>query len=165
MIEKSKKSRKKESVDPIQHAINRALRYLNYRPRSEAEVRGRLERYGYDDNIIEAALNKLRPSGLIDDASFAAYWNENRSSFSPRSTRRLGQELRQKGVNSEIIIAVTKSIDDTDEAYRAGHKKASSLSKTDHNEFRKKMGAFLRYRGFDYDVISTVTEKLWQEKT
>ena len=151
-------------ADLTQRAMDQALRYLGYRPRSESEVRARLARYGYEDDVIARTLNRLRTSGLISDTSFATFWKESRVNFSPRSNRLLTQELRQKGVSSEIIAATTEGIDNETEAYRAGYKKAHSLDKVDYYEFRRKLGAFLHRRGFDYEVIKSVVDKLWQER-
>ena len=154
-------SRKRDHL--VQRAVDRALRYLSCRPRSESEVKGRLERYGYEDDIIARTLDRLRGSGLIDDASFAAFWKENRAGFSPRSSRLVTQELRQKGVSSEIIAEVVETLDNESEAYRAGYKKAHSLERADYYGFRRKLGAFLQRRGFDYEVIGVVVERLWRE--
>lgn len=147
-----------------QLAMNRALQYLSYRPRSEYEVKNRLQRYGYEDDIIATTLDRLRNSGYVDDVAFTTFWKENRSSFSSRSTRLIVQELKQKGIDSETIAETIADINDEAEAYRAGQKKAHSLSTVEKYEFRRKLGAFLRRRGFDYEVISPVVNRLWNEQ-
>ena len=148
----------------VQRAMDLALRYLSYRPRSESEVRARLNRYGYEDDVIARTLDRLRGLGLIDDASFAVFWKENRASFNPRSSRLVAQELRQKGVSSEIIAETVETLDNEAEAYRAGYKKAHSLKRADYYGFRTKLGAFLHRRGFGCEVIRVVVERLWREK-
>jgi len=150
--------------DLVQRAIDRALRYLSCRPRSESEVMARLARYGYEDDVIARTLDRLRGSGLIGDASFAAFWKENRASFSPRSSRLVAQELRQRGVSSEIIAEAVATLDNEAEAYRAGNKKAHSMETADYYGFRRKLGAFLHRRGFDYEVIRLVVDRLWREQ-
>jgi len=147
-----------------QHAMNRALQYLSYRPRSEYEVKTRLQRYGYEDDIIATTLDRLRNSGYVDDVAFTTFWKENRSSFSSRSARLIVQELKQKGIDSETIWESIADINDEAEAYRAGQKKAHSLGTVEKYEFRRKLGAFLRRWGFDYEVISSVVNRLWNEQ-
>jgi regulatory protein len=73
------------------------------------------------------------------------------------------RELKQKGIDPEIIAEVTQEIDNETEAHRAGYKKALSLSGADYFDFRKKMSAFLYRRGFDYQVIKGTIELLWKE--
>jgi regulatory protein len=52
-------------------AIDVALRYLAQRPRSEQEVRRRLQRAGVADDAVDGVLVQLRQHGLVDDAAFA----------------------------------------------------------------------------------------------
>lgn len=154
-----------KKAEEHQRAMDRALQFISYRQRSEFEVSNRLKRYGYGDEMIKATLERLRNAGYVSDVSFARFWRENRLSFSSRSSRLMAQELTQKGIDSEIISTIVEGIDDESEAYRAGAKKAHTLNTADYHVFRRKMGAFLRRRGFDYDIIVPVVDKLWKEKT
>jgi len=58
---------------------------------------------------------------------------------------------------------VLDGIDDEESAYRAAQKRGRTLAKEDYETFRRKLGAFLRRRGFSYEVVSRTTERLWQE--
>ncbi|MFO8101261.1 MAG: RecX family transcriptional regulator [Dehalococcoidia bacterium] len=155
---------KLKNFEQAQQALERARRYLAARPRSEMEVRMRLQRYGYGEEIISLTIDRLRESGLVDDAAFADFWKQNRREFNPRSTRMMARELKQKGVSQEMATVAVEGIDDEDEAYRAGYRKAHSLSAANYSEFRRKLGAFLYRRGFDYGVINSTVERLWKEK-
>jgi len=143
--------------------LNAAIHYLSYRPRSEFEIKERLRRRGFDDNTIESVIAKLREQGLVDDASFARFWQENRDSFSPRSQWLTKLELKQKGVTDDIIAQVIDAIDDDDSAYRAALSKAQRLSQADYQSFRRRLGEYLKRRGFGYGVINHAIERLWSE--
>jgi len=143
--------------------LNAAIHFLSYRPRSEFEVKERLLRRDFDNNTVEAVIAKLREQGLVDDAAFAQFWKENRDSFSPRSQWLTKLELRQKGVTDDLIDQVTNTIDDDDSAYRAALSKARSLPKSDYKGFRRRLGEFLKRRGFGYGVINHTIERLWSE--
>ena len=54
------------SSDRSQRCLNAALRFLSYRPRSEAELRERLRRRGFDSDSIEAVTAKLKEQGLLE---------------------------------------------------------------------------------------------------
>src|SRR5215212_7175344 len=86
-------------------AYARALHFLGYRIRSAQEIRARLQRDDWPDEVIERVLARLHDEHLIDDAHFAAAWVENRSLSRPRGARALKQELRGKGVGREEIEA------------------------------------------------------------
>jgi len=150
--------------DHFHRCLNAASRYLSYRPRSESEVRGRLQRHGFDGDCIEAVIAKLKEQGLVDDVAFAQFWKDNRESFSPRSQRLTKLELRRKGVVSEVIDQVVDAVDDGDSAYRAALSKARHWPLSDYQSFHRRLGEYLRRRGFNYEVINRTVERVWQER-
>lgn len=151
-------------VDLFQRCLNAALHYLDYRPRSEAELRERLKRRGFNGDNVEVTLAKLREQGLVNDLAFAEFWKDNRQSFSPRSQWLTRLELRQKGVAEDIIGQVVAGVDDEDSAYRAAMSRARHLPLSDYNAFRHRLGEYLKRRGFDYRVINHTVQKVWQER-
>src|SRR5258708_34968341 len=60
--------------DAFQDALDRALHFLGSRPRSEHEIRARLNRAGVAPDVADRVLERLRQNGLVDDAAFARYW-------------------------------------------------------------------------------------------
>jgi regulatory protein len=151
-------------ADLFQRCLSAALRYLSYRPRSEAELRGRLHRRGFDGDNVEAALAKLKEQGLVNDLAFAQFWKDNRQSFRPRSQWLTRLELKQKGVTEDIIDQVVAEVDDEDSAYRAAVGRARTLPRSDYHGFRRRLGEYLKRRGFGYGVISHTVERVWQER-
>jgi regulatory protein len=149
--------------DYYQRCLNASIRYLGYRPRSEAEIKQRLQQHGFDNTCAEKALLQLKKQGLVDDAAFARFWKDNRESFSPRSRRLTGLELRRKGLNNDIIEEITREIDDNESAYRAALSKARLLSSADYRDFRRRLGSYLGRRGFGYEVINATIARVWQE--
>lgn len=155
---------KLKNIDLFQSCLAVALRLLSYRPRSEAEIRERLHRRGFNNDAVQKVIIRLKEQRLIDDAAFAQFWKDNRLSFSPRGKRLIEQELRQKGVVTETVDEVTEGLDDEAAAYEAGRKRARFLATSDYREFRQRLAAYLRRRGFGYEVISRTTARLWQER-
>jgi regulatory protein len=149
--------------DNFHRCLNTAVRYLSYRPRSEFELRERLCRRGFDDNCVGQVLANLRERRLVDDGGFAEFWKDNRESFSPRSRRLTALELRHKGVAEETINQVVSAISDDDSAYRAALSKAHRLPVSDYESFRRRLGEYLKRRGFSYRVINNTVERLWQK--
>jgi regulatory protein len=151
------------NVDNYQRCLNAAIHYLGYRPRSEYEVRQRLLKRGFASEATEKTIAGLKEQGLVDDAAFARFWKENRESFSPRSRRLTGLELRRKGLSSDVIESVLGEIDESDSAYRAALVKAGRLSLSDYPMFYQRLGEYLRRRGFGYEVIRETIARVWQE--
>ncbi len=144
-------------------AYNRALNYLSYRPRSSAEVVTYLQRRGASEAQIEAVIERLTRAGFLDDAAFAQFWVENRKRFRPRGLRALRYELRNKGIDNNIIDGVLETVDVSSSAYEAASKKARQLSHLDRQTFYQKLVAYLARRGFSYEVARETTVRCWRE--
>jgi regulatory protein len=153
-----------KKADLFQRCLNAAFHFLSYRPRSEAELRQRLGKRGFDGDNVAAVLARLKEQGLVDDLAFAQFWKDNRESFRPRSQWLTRLELRQKGVPEEIIDRVAAQVDDEASAYRAAIAKAHRLSTADYQNFSRRLGEYLKRRGFGYGLIKPTVERVWQER-
>ncbi len=155
-----------KSEEAHQQAVERAINYLSFRPRSQAEVRRYLRKKETPPEIIEAVLERLGRLDYVNDRAFASFWVENREQFNPRGSQALRNELRLKGVEREIIDEAVSDEHDEELALRAGRKKARSLLQTpemDYAKFRNRLGGFLARRGFSYELTARVVRTLWQE--
>ena len=154
------------ATDAAAKAYDRAVQYLSVRPRSEAEVRRRLERAEVDPETVEAVVVRLTEQGYLNDAEFARYWVENRQLFRPKGEQALRQELRQAGVDSETIQHSLEGLDTREAAYAAARPKAERLkllAQEDPQAFKHKLGNFLLRRGFNYDIVREITNQLLSE--
>jgi len=152
--------------DDRQKAYDRALRYLSYRPRSQAEVRRNLLAAGLAADLVEATLARLAAQGYLNDAEFARFWVENRQQFRPKGGQALRGELRQRGVDSETVEAALTDLDAAASAYEAARPRAirlAALAQADPTVFRRKLGDFLLRRGFDYEVVKETVARLLRE--
>lgn len=151
-------------ADLARYCFDAALQFLSYRPRSEAEVRQRLYRRSFSADAVDKTIIGLKEQNLIDDTVFAQFWKGNRLAFNPRSQQLIKRELRQKGISAETIDEVVGDLDDETSAYKAGQKKARASSTLDYDEFQRRLSAYLRWRGFNYEIINSVVARLWQEQ-
>jgi regulatory protein len=149
--------------DEAEVAYERALHFLGPRPRSESEVRRRLATAKVPAEAVAAVVARLAQAGLVDDRAFANYWVDNRTTFRPRSKRLLRAELRQKGLGDEAVQSALAEVDDAGAAYNLARQRANRFSGLEYMDFRRKLGAFLARRGFDYDTIEPVVERVWKE--
>lgn len=152
-----------KAQDSHEAAYQKALGFLDYRPRSSAEVRKNLEKHGYEPEVIEQVLERLGRSGLVNDGQFAQTWVDNRSEFRPRGRRLLSMELRQKGLDDEAIESALTGLDEEALAYQAALKYQRKLQDLPKPDFRRKLAGFLARRGFSYAVIEPVLERVWQD--
>lgn len=149
--------------DSFQQAYERALNYLSYRARAQAEVERYLADKQYDEEVVQAVLARLTRVGLVDDVGFARMWVENRETLAPRSRRMLRHELRQKGVKPDDIAVALEDLDEVDSGYRAAMARANRYAHLDRQTFDRRLGGFLLRRGFGYDVVREVLDRVWRE--
>jgi len=158
------KIRQLKQSEASEKAYQRALNFLSYRVRTETEIRRNLKKHDTPESVIEEVLERLRRNNLVDDLHFASAWVVNRSEFRPRGRRALQSELRQKGVDQEVIEEALQSLDEGELAYRAAKKNARKYLRFEWPEFRKKLLAFLARRGFNYGVAAPIVERVWAEE-
>ena len=154
---------KLQGDDVRERAYQKAMLFLSYRARSEAEIRQNLRKHEYPEEAIETTLERLRRARLADDPQFARAWVENRSTFRPRGRRALTMELRQKGLDDETVQTAVAGLDEEALAQEAARKRLDRLRGLDRNDFRKKLGEFLGRRGFSYEIIALTVKRLWDE--
>ncbi len=152
-----------KAEDAKETAYQRALNLITFRPRSEVEIRQNLRRHNLEDEIIQYVLERLRNSGLVNDAGFAQSWVENRAEMRPRSRRALAFELKQRGIESEIIEQTLEQVDDAAMAYQAAQRQAQKIKNFEWREFRLKMLRYLAQRGFSYEVSAEAARRSWEE--
>ena len=150
--------------DTSEVAFQKAIKLLDYRPRTGHEIRQKLQQKGFESGQIDQVMERLISANLIQDGKFAASWVESRNQFRPSSQRVLRYELRSKGIDEEIIEEALKgSAEDLELAQRAAQKMVRRLTNLDWQEFRKKLSAFLARRGFSYETVARVVKTSWDE--
>jgi regulatory protein len=157
-----------ERAEGSDKAMQAALRFLEARPRSVAEIRERLRRKEFGDDAIEAAIERLSALDMLNDATFARFWVENRQACRPRGASALRDELRRKGIDRDVVETILSDEELTgDEAGRALALARAALRKyagaPDRTTFQRRMGGYLQRRGFGFDVIGPIIETLWAE--
>jgi regulatory protein len=149
-----------QEKDDVERAYERALNFLSYRPRSEAEVRRNLRDKDMADEVIKTVIERLTQAGLLNDGEFARYWMENRFEFNPRGARALRHELREKGVSDSVITETLAEFDDEAAARKIAESEARRLAHLEPADFRRRLRAYLARRGFSYAVIESLVEEI-----
>lgn len=149
----------------LHRATSTALDYLAYRPRSEGEIRRRLQRGQYPDATIELVLAKLRDWHYVDDEDFARRWIENRSAHRPRGARLLTQELRAKGIEAEVAAGALDEaeLDEAADALALARQRSRQLRDLEAEVRERRLTGFLARRGYGFDIIRMALETLRRE--
>jgi regulatory protein len=111
--------REQPAKDPAEQAREICLRLLAVRPRTRAELATALRRKGVAEEVASSVLDRYDEVGMIDDAAFARAWVSSRHHGRGLARRALASELRQRGVDHEVVGAALDEVDDETEAATA----------------------------------------------
>ena len=140
-----------------------ALKLLSYRERSREEIKARMERKGFQRNVIEKVLRCLERQKYLDDKRFAELWAHDRLRKGYGKWR-VVSELREKGVNQEITDEVIKKIystvDEIGMALDLVKRRGYNLGSVEDQGAARRVSEFLRRRGFSFSVIREVMSRI-----
>jgi regulatory protein len=162
----------KAEIDDPAVVLEAALRFLEVRARSVAEVRRRLTSAGYRPELVEGAIDRLTEIGVLDDEAFARSWVESRDRARPRGERALRQELARKGVEravSDEVLEERREAEqgtevDLEAARRLLARNARALARVaDPRARRQRAYLLLARNGFDPDVCRAAATELVAE--
>jgi len=158
--------------------LEKALRFLSFRPHSECEIRDHLrKRVSRSQSVkvsrraagaidatdtIDTVIGRLRHLGYVNDSEFARWWVEQRQTHKPRGLQLIRSELYQKGVSREIIDQVLPKDEESEieRALETARKKLRSYKNLKPLEFKQKMSQYLVRRGFSWEVIKEMFDQL-----
>ena len=148
----------------VNAAREKAVIYLTYRDRSESEILTKLIDAGFDANVAQNAVNELRTIGYLDDTRYAMKYLSERMRTKALSKKSLGFELKNKGIDEEIIEKALSEfeIDDYEVALREGKRKFGKYN-LDDNKIEQKAYRFLLHRGFSYEIVNKVIKEMKKE--
>lgn len=153
---------------------NSSLRFLSYRPRSEKEVRDNLRKKVAKvvevedvEKAIDGIITRLKEHKFIDDKEFAQWFVRSRNLTRPKAARIIKMELKQKGINQEIMEKAMNDkglmINDLESAKKLLSKKLDKYKGFEKREIYKKLGGFLARRGFDWDTIKKSIDETFEK--
>lgn len=145
----------------VQNARERAVSLLMARDRSRHEIKTRLKKLGFDEDIAERVVEDLEAIGYIDDSRFVLKYASDRVRSKALSRKALRYELEQKGIDRDLIDDVLKEFEQDEEeiAFRAVKKKFGKYDLRDKS-IEDKAIRFLMHRGFSYETAGSVLRRL-----
>lgn len=153
-----------ESSEERDRARTVAHRYLAHKPRTEQEVRRRLDRADVPPNVAEDLIYELREQGYVDDEAYAREFasQRNERDYGPY---RVEKDLRSRGVAQETIDAAIAEVFDRSELRETVRELARTRwsryqRDEDVRRRKKKVHDYLVRRGFPFDLIREALTKI-----
>ncbi len=146
-----------DDIQSIKKPLNLAMKYLSYQPRTVYEMKKYMERKGIEENDKGKIIKILLENNYLNDLDFAKLFIESRIKNKPKSKFAFRFELKKKGVTISIIDDILSQYSDQELAIKSVKSKLRLWRDFDHDQLKKKMINYLRYRGFTYDIcLSTL---------
>lgn len=146
----------------------KAVSYLNSRPRTRQEVMRHLKDKGFSEEEILETVKELEEYHYIDDLAYSRMYFEY-GFEKGRGRNRIRRELAEKGVSSEIIEIAYDELEEVPDEFEMALSIAGSIvrgidpSELEYSEKRKlegRIGRRLAGRGFSMATIHKVAGRL-----
>lgn len=141
--------------DNGKYALDRALHYLSYSARSQAQMEEYLKEKGIGAEAIAATIERLKGYGYIDDFDYAQRFLDNLMGEG-KSKAAAKQKLYERKLSKEAIEQALTKCNQEDEAENARVLFEKLERKYSSYEERKKRDSIYRgmaQRGFSYETI------------
>lgn len=146
----------------IESAYEKAISLLSRQKYTQKAITDKLKAKGYETDVIDIVINKLKEYGYISDTAFAtSFVNCNNS----KSKRMLEINLLQKGISREVI----KQVIDENTTLESEREKCTVATnkymknKEINDVTIKKLKAHLLYKGFSFEDINYCIKNLGGE--
>ncbi len=148
--------------------FDKVLKFLSFRSRSELEIKEYLLRKSCSLELIEEIIAKLKHLNFINDEEFARSWIQSRTGFRPEGRALILMELRKKGISKDILDKVFPEERPASQenmlAEKLALKKLERIKNLPFLEQKKKLYSSLSQKGFSFDVIFTIVDKLLKKE-
>lgn len=137
-----------------------AYRFLNYKQRSEKEVRKKLNEKKLSESSIDIVISSLKDLKYINDESYAKSYIQSKILRKPEGKRVLKMKLVDKGIPKDIAENIISEQyppeTETEKAADLLKKYEKKVRAKTPVEKKQKCFRFLLSKGFDFDTINEV---------
>ncbi len=151
-------------MEDTKKALNKALRYLTQRDRSEFEIRSYLLKKEFSCDTISDVIKKLKELNYLDDVRFGEKWTQYRIETKSFGKIRIRQELHQKGLEPKLIDQIIdqffQSVDEFELAKRCASKKFKGMQNLTIEKQLRRLKSFLNRQGFNEEITYSVISSL-----
>jgi regulatory protein len=156
-----------DNSSPDSRALEAALRFLDFKPRTQGELDQKLIKLGFSQEVRKNTCAYLQSLGLIDDERYTEEWILERSEKKRSSRRKIFHELISKGISRGMAEERLNELYPPDlEAEKAAwvaQKLVRNNQDLSHEEMEAKIKNFLFRKGFHRDAIKKVCRQLFQQ--
>lgn len=162
-IDKTQERKPKSATQALQSL----MRLCSRAEKSSGDALRLMRTWNVAEGERQGVLDKLIELRFIDDARYAEAYTREKSNIAGWGAKKIEFQLRQKGINKEIISKAISSIDTTQQEEQLVKKLERKLRTTKANNNYELRGKLLRYAlsmGYEYDSAKTIIDKITTEE-
>ena len=152
--------------DSVKEVMAAATNILVFADNTEKNLRDKLIRKGFNEEAIDAAVDKMKEAGLINDARLMRSVSEYLADKKLYGRARIKLELQKKGFDKQLIgenfNECISGVDFKENCLKLVHKKKLSEKIKDSKTARAVTAALARY-GYGYVEIKYAYPRLLEE--
>lgn len=148
------------------HALQQAMRWLQYRPYT---YKGMFQRLlpQYGETVSFTVMARLTEMGLINDYQYAQQMAHSVIEHKQYGLRRAREILLQKGIPKNVIAAVLLPYEETisERLQQLIHRRyAEKLTNREDRKTIEKVKASLVRKGYGFSEVNAAIQQYWQEQ-
>ena len=136
---------------------------LSQSDKTRAELEQKMKAKNCPEDILVETLDKMEELGYLSDQRFAESFVYNSTVLRKKGKRRVEQDLRRKGVSSEIIEEAVASTSPEEERVRAVEiveKKLRGTAKLEPRKRKERLAGYLIRNGYDFGMAFSVVDEV-----
>ena len=165
-IENPRTPREKKPMSAAQ-ALQSLMRLCARAEKSSGDALRLMRGWGVAEAEREGVLNKLIEQRFIDDRRYAEAYIREKSNLAGWGARKIAFQLRQKGIDKEIISTSLATLDSDAQLQQLTAKlerKIRTIKAANNYELRGKLLRYGMGLGFDYEMTRSAIDKITPEE-
>lgn len=144
----------------FERAKDKALSLLSFKAYTEKALRDKLKENGCNESIIDQVIERMKEDLLIDDFKLAQEYVEKLFNSKLFSEKRVRFELKNKGIDSNIIEDVLEPYSDRDDLSSAVSLLNKKFKEISDEKTAARAAGLLSRAGYDFDIVKTAIHTL-----
>ena len=143
---------------------NKALNILSKTSQSEKKIREKLNE-DFEEDTVDDVIDFLKKYNFINDGELASKIVNTNVNLNKYGKNKIKQNLYNKGIEKSAIDEAISEIDDNAEFENAlylAQKRYDRVKNEDPKKAYAKIANHLAYKGFNYDIIKSVLNKIFK---
>ena len=134
------------------------MKLLSYRGRSVKELRERLRRKKFPDDVVSSTIRHLQYIGLLDDISLAEALKREAMTTKFLSQYGAKRFMLERGIPGEIVDSIFRydEAEDINNAERLIEKKMKIIEALPAEKRKRRLSHLLLRKGYSFEIIESV---------